>query len=166
MRVLEIVVGNSEPVDAYARYHADVTCDSTVNITDVLFLLRKLVGIAQDVPVCPADGLSLSSGQTGVILLGNPAMDALTDVPTITAPADMTVTDVSSDNAFGIALEISATVSGTVQVDIGGTILNIQVNVTDVPPASVLNLQLVGAETQENAAILGLPLNGVSLPIP
>ncbi|MEM7737266.1 MAG: hypothetical protein AAF267_15905 [Deinococcota bacterium] len=166
VRVLEIVVGNSEPVDARARYHADVTCNGSIDITDVLFLLRKLVGITQDVPICPADGLSVSSGQPRIILLGNPGMEALTDAPTITAPAGMTVTDVSSDDAFGIALEISATVSGTLEVEVGGTTLNIQVSVTDVPPAGVLNLQLVGAETQENASIVGLPLNGASLPIP
>jgi hypothetical protein len=174
VNLLNIVVGNSNPVDAFATYHADVNCDNVVNISDVLFVLRKFVGIEQAIPMCPPN-LSLDSGQTQTILLGNPLLNKLTDVNVdLDVPAGMTVTDVSSADAFGIALQVSATQSGVAVVTIGGEIVRVEVTVASTPPtptpptptpptSTTITLRLVAADTQENAAVTGLPLTGAPL---
>lgn len=167
VNLLNIVVGNSTPADAFATYHADVTCDNVVNISDVLFVLRKFVGIEQAIPVCPPN-LSLQSGQTQTILLGNSGVDKLTEVNIdLDVPAGMTVTDVSSEGTFGIALRVSATQSGVANVTIGGETVRVEVTVADepTPTPTTITLRLVAADTQENAAITGLPLTGAPLVI-
>lgn len=173
VKLLNIVVGNSTPADAFATYHADVTCDNVVNISDVLFVLRKFVGIEQAIPMCPPN-VSLASGETQLILLGNPLLTRLTDVSvTLDVPAGMTVTDVSSTNAFGVALQISATQSGVAVVTIGGETVRVEVTVANTPPtptpptptSTTITLRLVAADTQENAAVTGLPLMGAPLVI-
>jgi len=169
VNLLNIVVGNTTPADAFATYHADVTCDNVINIGDVLFVLRKFVGIEQAVPLCPPN-LSLESGQTQIILLGNPLLDKLTDVTVdIDVPAGMTLTNVSSTDAFGIALRVSATQSGVANVTIAGETVRVEVTVSDTTPppptAMTIALRLVAADTQENAAVTGLPLTGAPLVI-
>ena len=167
VKLLNIVVGNSTPANAFAAYHADVTCDNVVNISDVLFVLRKFVGIEQAIPMCPLN-LSLASGEAQIILFGNPMMAALTAVNVVLdVPAGMTVTDVSSSNAFGIALRVSATQSGVAFVTVGGETVRVEVNVvsTPTPTSTTISLRLVAADTQENAAVTGLPLTGAPLVI-
>ena len=167
VNLLNIVVGNTTPADAFAAYHADVTCDNVVNINDVLFVLRKFVGIEQAIPMCPPN-LSLASGDTQTILLGNSAMNKLTEVNIdLDVPAGMTVANVSSTEAFGIALQVSATQSGVFVVTIGGETVRVDVTVGDepTPTPTTITLRLVAADTQENAAVTGLPLTGAPLVI-
>lgn len=167
VNLLNIVVGNRTPADAFAAYHADVTCDNVVNISDVLFVLRKFVGIEQAIPMCPPN-LSLASGETQIILFGNPMLDKLMDVNVdLDVPAGMTVTDVSSTEAFGVALRISATQSGVANVTVGGETVRVEVTVADepTPTPTTITLRLVAADTQENAAVTGLPLTGAPLVI-
>ena len=166
VNLLKIVVSGEPPADAFTTYHADVTCDGILDLLDVLFVLRKLVNVPQAPPLCPPNPRVIS-GEPQVVLLGNTSITnkLAAGVIDFTVPAGMTLRRLSDGDAFGVALELTATESGVAELNIGGETLRMDVSVSDNPdPAPVsITLRLVGAETQENVPVAGLPLASVPL---